>query len=491
MDYLDPIKQRQQRSMLFLGYFLIGVAIAMGTSILVQSAYGYGVNRQGAVIQSGLLFFSSQPNPATIFTNGVQQSVQTNTRLSLPAGIYDIQLKRDGYQAWQRKVNLEGGRVAHFDYPLLVPNALSPKKSATYDGQPIFTTQSPDRRWLLVAKPNNVNEIDIYDLKQTTRTSTTINLPSSLFTKFLINERFSVVEWSGDNQHILIKHDFDNKSEFAVVDRNNADKSFNINQTLAINPVQISLRDKKYDKYYFMNASDGRLFSASVKEPAPVTELSNVLAYKSYANDTILYATNTKAPSGKVVVNLKINDKTYKIRFLRAGSNYLLDLATYSGKMYVAAGATQENKLYIYKDPLAQINKNPNLALAPAQVLHVTQPNYLSFSDTAQFIMIENGQEFAVYDLENKVGHHYISSKALDSPQQHAEWMDGHRIIYTSNGKMFVFDYDYANQHELVSAHSGYVPSFSPDVKRLYTFVANPNGQVDLNTTSMLTPKDQ
>lgn len=491
MDYLDPLKQREQKAMLFIGYFLIGIAVAMGTSILIQSAYGYGLNKNGAVIQSGLLFFSSRPNPAQIYANGKLQNVQTNSRLSLQAGIYDVQIKRDGYYPWQRKINLEGGRVAHFDYPLLVPTSLSTKKSESYDGQPLYSTQSPDKRWLIVAKPGNPDILQVNDLKPNTKVTSEISLPASLFSNAVTSQSFKVTEWSDDNQHILVEHLYDGKNEFAIIDRSNPDKSFNINQTINLSPAKLSLRDKKYDKYYFMLPTDNRLQAINIKDLVPEVVVDKVIAYKNYADNTLLYVTDDKAPANRVLVNLKIGDNTYKVRTLSANSDYLIDLATYSGKMYVAAGATKENKLYIYKDPVGQIKTNGKLALAPVQVLHVTTPNFLSFSDTAQFIMIENGQEFAVYDLENKAGHHYTASKPLDQPQQHAEWMDGHRLIYVSGSKIVIFDYDYSNQHLLVASDGKYVPAFSPDVKRLYALANNSAGQTELELTAMLAPKDQ
>jgi hypothetical protein len=121
MDYLDPQKDFRQRVVLFTGYVLVAVAIAMTTLVLLQLAAGYSIDKKGAVIQKGLTFFSSHPNPAEIRANGKLQSVKTNTRLYLPAGLYDIMLSRNGYYDWQRKIDLAGGSVQHYDYPFLFP----------------------------------------------------------------------------------------------------------------------------------------------------------------------------------------------------------------------------------------------------------------------------------------------------------------------------------------------------------------------------------
>lgn len=490
MDYLDPNKQRQHTIMLFVGYILIGIAIIMATWVLFNQAKGYGLDRNGTLIQTGLTFFSSQPNPATINVNGVQKG-KTNTRMFLVAGLYDIQLKRDGYRTWQRKINLQGGGVLHFDYPLLFANTLTPSKKTSYSTAPSYATQSPDRRWNVVGK-SSLDTYDVYDLKNPTKPPLSLTIPPGVMTKAVGAETLEVVEWADDNQHILLKHIYDGKSEFIVTDRTLGDAAKNLNTTLLINPGKLVLRDKKYDQYYIYDESTLRLQKISLKSTTPEFVLDQVIGFQPYGSDTILYTTTTDAPAGKVLVKLLKGDKKYGIRSLSAGGNYLLNLASYSGAMYVATGATNENKLYIYKDPIGQLGALPNHALVPAQVLRVNAPNELDFSTNAQFISIQNGQEFAVYDIENKVGYHYTTQYPLDSPQKHAQWMDGHRIVYVSGGKLLVFDYDYANVQTLIPADSRYEPAFTPDYKLVFGLANNAGSeQVDMWQTSLLAPKDQ
>lgn len=492
MDYLDPKKQFRHQVMLMVGYVLIGIAIVIGTLVLLYQAYGFGLGKNGTVIQNGLFFFSSQPHPANIYVNGTRKSVRTNTRLSLPAGIYNVVLQRDGYRDWQRTISLEGGSVEHVDYPFLIPKTLASKKIQSYAAAPDLATQSPDHRWLLIEQPGTLTGFDVYDLKNPTKPSVPLSLPDGLLTKAAGSESWQLGEWSADNQHVLLQHVYDDKTEFILIDRTDPAQSVNLNTTLSINPTKLTLLDKKYDKYYAYDAASGTLQTVSLKTPAPQPYLEHVLNYQSYGDDTMLYATDSNVPAGKVQIKLRIGDKNSVIRTFPAGTTYLLDLTKYDGTMYVTTGATSENKVYIYKDPIGQLSATPNHALVPAQVLHVTAPNYLSFSDNAQFIITENATEFGVYDIENKLAYHYISPYALDPPQAHANWMDGDRLTYVSNGKLVMFDYDNTNRQTLVGAGSQYEPAFTPNYKFMYTLgPANADGQFDLNQTSLLTPADQ
>lgn len=494
MDYLDPHKQRRDQIMLYIGYFLIGIAIVMSIYLLLQLSFGFRVDRQGKVILQGVSFFSSEPNPAEIYVNGQLKSQKTNTRLSLTSGVYNVELRRSGYSTWRRSINLEGGRVAHYDYPLLIPEKLSTKQlTPTYSSQPRFSSQSPDKRWFLVASPDSLNDYQVYDLKNPTKPPTLIKLPNIFSQPQSPQQTLVASEWADDNVHLVIRHDFDGKFEYILLNREAPSESINLTNTVQqTNSGQLSLINKKYDNYYLFNQASQSLQKATLKQPIATSVLDKVLAYQSYSDDTILYTTSDKAPPNKVRVRLQEGSKTYDIRLLPTGSRYLLDLTGYDGKLNVVAGADSQNKIYIYHDPLAQINKQPTASLVPAQVLHVTSPNYLKFSSSAQFVMAENGNEIAVYDFENKIGYHYITEQPIDSPQSNASWIDGNRLTYVSSGKVFIFEYDYQNPRSLVPASSSFIPALSSDYKFIYSLKQSATPpQYLVDQTSLRTTADQ
>lgn len=476
----------------------MGAAIVIATLILLYQAYGFGLGKNGTVIQNGLLFLSSRPNPASIYLNGRQNSDRTNARLALPAGIYHIQLARADYRDWQRTVEIEGGDVQHFDYPILIPKKLTSKKLQTFASAPGLATQSPDRHWLLVEKPGSMTGFSLYDLKSSpVKQPTELNLPDGLLSKAAApGENWQLEEWADDNKHVVLQHNYDGKSEYILVDRTDAAKSQNLNKLTASNPTKLTLIDKKHDQYYLYDAKTAVLQKSTQSVPVPAVVQDHVLNYQSYAKDTLLYATDAGAPAGKVLVRLKIGDQRYPARTFSVGTTYLLDLTKYSGTLYLAVGATSQDKVYIYKDPVGQLKKLPDQALVPTQVLHVRQPNFVGFSDNTQFIVAENGNQFGVYDIENEKGYNYSTTQPLDPPQLHADWMDGNRLTYVSSGQMIIFDYDATNQQTLVPASPAYLPAFASNFKFVYTLAPNttaaaPPGQINLNQASLLTPADQ
>jgi hypothetical protein len=505
MDFLDPKKQKAHKIRLFIGYFLVGIALILTTIILLYQAYGFGVDKHGQVIQNGLVFVSSTPGPANIYLNGKLKDA-TNTRMFLPAGQYTFEVNRDGYRNWKRAVTVEGGSVEHFDYPFLFPTKLASTATKKYAAQPGLVLQTPDRRWLLAQTPEAFNKFDMFDLnaKKPADTLKTITIPENLLATFSGSngsaQNWEFEEWSTDNRHVLLKHlfqkDGQTSSEYIIVDRTEPTQSLNLTSTLGVTPSKIELRDKKYDQYYLYDQAIGALTTATLKEPTPKAYLEHVLDFKSHGSDVMLYATSQGAPAGKTIIKLREGDKTYNIRTVTAGSQYLLNLTQYSGDWLVAVGAPVEGKVYVYQNPAAALGNKPDDVLVPVGVLKVPGANYLSFSDNARFIMTENGDHFAVYDAENDKSYAYHTKHALDAPQTHATWMDGHRLTYVSGGKVIAFDFDSVNLQTLEAADPAIVPLYDQNYKFLYTFTTQPAtgatpAQPALTSTSLRTTQDQ
>jgi len=494
MDFLDPRQHRRHVLMIYVGYAVIGLAILIGTIILMNIAYGFGLGKNGQVVQNGFMYLSTYPSGADIRLNGKLQNAKTNARLSLPGAAYHVQLDRDGYKSWQRDIVLEGGSVMRFDYPLLIPSNLKTTDIKSYTTAPTLAVQSPDRRWLLVQHTDDQSAFDMYDLKSfdsktLKQTVTSIAIPADLITSGS-NSSWQLGEWSTDNQHVLLQHLVDGKTEFIVVDRTDPTKSINLTDTLKVSPTKVTLRDKKYDQYYLYDATSQILSTASLNDPAPVTLLDHVLNYQSYGSDIVLYASSNASSSDKVAINLLQGGKTYSLRETTAGTNYLLNITRYSGSWYVAVGASSENKVYIYKNPVNQLSSKLGV-LTPVYILKTEAPTYLAFSSNAQYIMDENGTKFSVYDAEYDKGYTYDAGAPIDTPQQHASWMDGNRLTYVSGGKLLIFDYDHTNAQTLVTANPNYLPFFDTAYKFVDVLNTGASGKTTLINTSLRIPADQ
>jgi len=177
-----------------------------------------------------------------------------------------------------------------------------------------------DRHWLLVQHPDADSVFDIFDLKNPKNAVTSITLPASVMTAGKTSS-WQLVEWSTDNQHVLLKHLYDDKSEFIVVDRTDAAQAVNLNTTLNTAPTKVTLVDKKYDQYYVYDATTQVLNTASLNDPTLTPYLQHVLEYQSYGSDIMLYASSSSSGAAKVAIDLLQGGKTYSLREVAAGTD--------------------------------------------------------------------------------------------------------------------------------------------------------------------------
>lgn len=484
MEYLDPKKQKRHRLTLRIGYALMSLGIVIGTIVLFWESYGYGV-KNGQVFQDGMVFISSQPNPASIYINGVLNSSTTNTRITIPSGLYNFELKAPGYRPWSHWVNVMGGQVQHYDYPLLVPKKLISKTVLSIGAAPSFATQSPSQQYLVMPDATSFGTFEMYDLTSPKTPPVKISLPSGLLAPAQSTQSWKVIGWANDNQHLLLEHLYDGTSEFIELDTQNPSQSININKTFNVNPSTVALNNLRYNQFYFYDASKMTLATATIGSSTVTQVETNVLSYKSYLSNSFLYITKVGAPSGKVAVELDVNGKDYFVRYLPISQTYLLNMASYNGNTYAVVGGSSDNFVYLYQNIISQTSSG-NGPIAPYRAILINNPNYDAFAPTAQFIMVENGRKIAVYDILNDSIYRYEAPLPIDAPQQHIYWMDGDRLVYVSSGNLIMTDFDNTNQQKLTSALSQYQSFFAPNYQSFFTLVQKSPGQIVLDQTSLI-----
>ncbi len=496
MDFLDPKKQRAHIVRLYVGYFLIGIAILFATVILLYQAYGFGLARDGEVVHNGLVFVSSQPRGAQIYLNAKPEKNTTNTKLHIPGGSYKLELQREGYHSWEKDFRLEGGVVENFEYPLLLPAEPVTTSVKEYDGLPGLSTNSPDRRWIIVQQPGNVLGFDVFDVSSprlVKERADSISLPEDLVSQPAGGNGWKLVEWANNNRHVLLEYNTSEFKEYILLDRSEPENSINLTRLFGLEPgVSVSLKDRKFDKFYLFNEQARLLQSAALgDDPEIRIELEGALGFKAYGSDRLLYATETDAEPGMVAVMLREDDTIYKIRQVPAGGPYILDLAQFDGSWFVVAGSAASERTYVYKNPQTVRRAGTLKELVPVRTLRVTNPQFVSFSSNSQFMMVQGGAKIATYNVKKDRSYSYELNEPIDAPATNARWMDGHRLVYVSGGKLLMMDYDDSNRHSFMSMIPGSEPFFDRNYR--YVYAVAPGGTPEsaaLTSTSLLTEAD-
>lgn len=488
MDFLDPNKKRSNIIKLYLGYVLMAIAIGMGATVLLFAIFGYGYN-DGKLVQNGLVFISSQPDASDVYIEGITKDFKdndkTNTKFTLNEGRYKATLIKDKYRSWQREFSIGGGSVLRMLYPFLFPENLETSNRETYASQPGFATITPDRQNIVVQRPDDFNTFDIFNANNLTNAKTSIAMPAGVLTAATQSQSLVVVEWSNDNQNVLLQHVYDDKTEFVLFNIASPEKSININTKINQNPYTIQLQDKKVDRIFVQATRDGLLELVDLRDNSITPFVGKTLAFKSHGDDTLVYVTPDAESPDMLSVRIRRNDKDYELRKLAYNpeANYLVDVARFDNSWYFTVGSSSDDRVYVYKDPVEVLeNENSNKSLF-ARTMKIDNPESLSFSANTRFIAAQSGKNFAIYDADEDRQYRYEIQENIDTSRP-AKWMDGHRLITSVDGNVFVFDFDGINSQTLMPIIGMTNTMFDRDYTIAYTLAGTETG-VSLTQTPL------
>lgn len=478
MDYLDPNKKRQKKNQLLVMYALLGIAIAIATLVIVYNVRGYSIDRQtGEVIQNGLIYLDSKPESAEVYLNGEKQKGRTDARLVAEEGIYDIELKRDGYRPWSRSLTLEGGSLRRLTYARLVPEKIDSDTLLTLPTTPTLVSQSNDKRWLVFFSNSNPLLMQVLDLERPQAEFFPLQLPVD-FLKTKEAGVWKVIDWADDNKTMLATFTSASGVEAVLINREDATKSVNVTTTyptIAFNNIQ--LRARKNDLVYLYDQKSASVYQADLTQKTSEKVLGEVLDYMSYGDDAFLYVTKGDAKEGMVQTLLKVGDKSYKLRDIQEDKSYLLAISKLGNAYVLGVGSPKENRVIVYNDPIHALEANDFSTIpVPTTVLTVASPNEVIISADSSVIMARNDTSVASHEFEADRSYAYVLNVPVRAGSE-AHWVDGRHMIYDSeSGTLQMIDFDGSNNYELVKNAGALQGNFNRTMDFLYTIGAPAEG---------------
>lgn len=175
--------------------FLLTIVV-VGTFgfFLVLYARGYRLNQaHNNLTATGLMVVNSDPNGAQIIIDNKVNNA-TNSTISLAPGTYDVQLKKQGYINWEKKMTIQDGIVTEVDASLF-PQAAS-LNPLTFAGA-INPQVSPDYSKIVYGAADGIWVIE------------TINLPLGFNSQpvkitDLVPDANTTWQWSPDSRQVLV-----------------------------------------------------------------------------------------------------------------------------------------------------------------------------------------------------------------------------------------------------------------------------------------------
>ncbi|NDD83771.1 PEGA domain-containing protein, partial [bacterium] len=447
-------------------------AIAFATVILVYIGSGFYVDRQtGSLIQNGQIIVNSDPEGARVYVNDKQQRAKTSGKLVLPSGAYSVSFKKDNYRDWNQQVTLDGGIVQRLDYARLIPKELSTSIAQTFSSAPSDISQSPDRRWITLAFADQPKQFYLYDLTQPEEAPKAIAIDASLYVDANKIGYLVVSEWSDDNKTMLLENRYNGAvQDYFLLNKDNTLLAKNLTRLYGVPGVVISLSERSNDRFFVYNPATKVLNTATVATSILTSRLTEVLEFRTLNENTILYTTLVVASQGKVQVRITDGlEKSYLVREISQDGPHLLGISKYGSNTTVAVGATKDNKVAIFKNPVGYFKSNPTKTLPLAVAMFaLNEPSEVSFSTDGSVVMARGGQRIASYYFEENKSSRFDIAQPISA--QKLRWADGKHLQYVSNGFAYITDFDGANTQQLMETNELFSVNFDNTYRYLYSF---------------------
>jgi hypothetical protein len=149
-----------------------------------------------------------------------------------------------------------------------------------------------------------------------------------------------------------------------------------------------------------------------------------------------------------------------------------LALGRYFGTMYetIAYG----DKVTVYtSDNLPTTAQEASKLKETAQMDFAGGVDYLSNRTSGRFIIAQHGATFKVYDLELKKE---TTTKLKSASVKKLDWLDGYIAYGDGGGTLRLYEFDGANQHDIMPVTPGFEVTLSPNEKYLYGISKDKSG---------------
>lgn len=462
--------------------FLVGLLtlIVMGYSFNLQEIGGSGE----VVERSGLVQVSSLPTGATILIDGeAPLLLTTNASRTMLAGEHEIMLEKDGFDSWNKKINVVEGIMYRLNYPRLfrkereaemvfwfkfgeVDFAKMPEKYMMGDeiksGGVKFATVSPNHEKMVILIESNLYMMNLNESKPELKLIGVVDASE----KMIAVNSMRQVEWSGNSERVLAQVN----GEWVVINVKNPKETVWLESIMSSEVSAgekrdgIAVKEVKFEseagEKLLVLGSNEALYELNIRDKRISEAL--VEKVKSFDND-----------SDRVVL---LNDED-ELKAYRVGDqdSYLI-AEMESGAKFATMRYFQESYVGVMTNGEFEIYRKIGWASGDEDMERI-------FCDEVQFEVAEvkkrgKGMVFELAGDSNDAVFDIEAMKLISVNASNAGWVDEYLRYRLQDGKLTVVDYDGANERELVKSGvvDGRTVTISGNNKWLYYFAKDESG---------------
>lgn len=468
-------------------YTVITITTVIITLLLGFYTFGFRLDPSlGKIERTGLVQFGSSPSGAISAVDGKAVQFRTPNKTVVSAGSHNFSMERNNYHPWHKTLNIKAGMLRWLNYAILVPKQM--ETQAMMDFETVASTLvAPENKEIALLPNEALPSVTILDIRANDIKAKTLDIAPDVYSDSGVegvDHRFHMVEWDVGGRYLLIKHYFNDRYEWIVVDTQDVLRTKNLSTHFDIPISQIKFIDTGGNKFFVLSGSDIRRLDyngSTISHPM----VTNVSSFITYNKDYLVYIGQEEVDTQvrQVVGTLRDGDKGGTVVKSFTGSNQEIKIA--------ATRYFNEDYIAIYSGKLLQLLKGnfPTEGgltdnLKAVMSLSIDQPvANMTFGESGQYLMLQHEGSFLSYDLEYQDVHKFnlhASSGAFNYG-----WLNSTHLWSNSNGVISIHEFDGQNTHRIARASSAFTPVYTNNKKYIYSF-KQVDGKVVLQRSLMI-----
>lgn len=453
MDFDHDEKRRRQFIKVLIAELAMVIAVIAIVIVATLASMGFFVNSEWTIEQSGLLQLHSLPTGASVELDGETLFFRTNLSRTMAEGSHTLKLTRDGYDSWQKTINMRPGVLLRVYYPRLFLQNRTATEALKLGKELAFYAASRDRSMLLYAEQGavqwNLVEIKGDEIRETVLDLEAL-LPGVEAKKF--TGKVQELKWSNNSDRVLVKIAREARIDWLMLDLKDPKSSLNLSETFGMDFAQIELVNGSMGQLFVLR--DHQLYRIDVADhKMSGVLLNNIESFASYGANLIYLARANDSETDEQVQQVGVYKDGEKggtiIATLPIEQKVEIALTNYYDQDYIAY--TVDDKLTIYSGKLPTYNgTNSENDLSALELLiddrQLTAiPATLTVSPNGEYIVAQKGQQYIVADMETGDLYEY------EAPVAELSWFDDSMMYGVWDQKIEVWDFDFANRRVLVN----------------------------------------
>jgi hypothetical protein len=466
----------------FMVLCVITIAVLL---VSIISGYRYDA-KNGRVEQSAILQFNSVPSGATVEVNDAALAYKTRTKTTVFAGTYTITMHRDGYETWQKTVAVKTGSLLWLDYARLVPKKRIVQSVASYPA--IYASlAAPTQKFMLIQPSPSEPTFDLINLDDDKIKTTPLTLPTDTYSEAAtpdVIHTFQIVRWDKGGRYVLIKHTYNDRSEWLSLDTSSPDKIKNITHLMEIPIDEIFYSGTSGNILYALTDSTIRKIDLSA-ETLSRALVNNITSFSLYEDsNVIVYTSGYDAETDKRTVGLyqEGHDTPQVLRTIKGNVPLQVVTARFYNDDYIVIAEDNAVDILYGQYPTSN-NDSGKLTKFASFRLNSTVKN-LSFSPNNKFIVAQAYKQFVGYDLEQGRA---VQAVLNDNTRQ-LQWLDDNHVWSDQAGSLTMMEFDGANATSINSVVTGQTVTLNRNERYLYSIGLKKDNTYQLQRVRMILP---